>query len=110
LGNWKYDRAKKQIEDRFEEVKTVEVVDYTRDTSLDSIPLNKAYGNGTDAVKNLFSSDRLCAHLNYDLAEISMSADGDSTARRMELEAKSMGTPAIAKSIDKPFRPHTKEL
>jgi class 3 adenylate cyclase len=43
MGNWKHDRAKKQIEARYDEVEKVEVVDYTRDTSLSSIPSNKAY-------------------------------------------------------------------
>ncbi|HEX8164567.1 MAG TPA: adenylate/guanylate cyclase domain-containing protein [Beijerinckiaceae bacterium] len=44
MGNsWKYDRAKEQIDTRIKEVETVEIVDYTRDMSLDSIPRNKAY-------------------------------------------------------------------
>ncbi|MFK4539844.1 class 3 adenylate cyclase [Bradyrhizobium ottawaense] len=44
MGNsWKYDRAKEAIDKRFAEVKTVEIVDYKRDMSLESIPTNKAY-------------------------------------------------------------------
>ncbi|WP_332714050.1 adenylate/guanylate cyclase domain-containing protein [Pelagibacterium mangrovi] len=43
MGNWKYDRAKKAIDKRIEDVSDVVIVDYTRDMSLDSIPTNKAY-------------------------------------------------------------------
>ncbi|MER8530009.1 adenylate/guanylate cyclase domain-containing protein [Mesorhizobium sp. M1272] len=42
-NNWKYQRAKNAIDARFKDVETVTVVDYTRDTSLTSIPTNKAY-------------------------------------------------------------------
>ena len=39
MGNsWKYDRAKDAIDQRIEEVGTVEIVDYKRETSLESIP------------------------------------------------------------------------
>lgn len=41
--SWKEDRAKKRIETRFEEVRTVEIVDYKRDMSLENIPAKKAY-------------------------------------------------------------------
>lgn len=41
--NWNYDRAKKAIDSRLDEVETVEIVEYKRDTSLESIPINKAY-------------------------------------------------------------------
>lgn len=43
MGNWKYDRAKRAIDKRIEDVSDVVIVDYTRDMSLDSIPTNKAY-------------------------------------------------------------------
>jgi len=44
VGNsWKYDRAKEAINNRIEEVKTVDIVDYKRDMSLESIQTNKAY-------------------------------------------------------------------
>ncbi|MBZ9897640.1 hypothetical protein LB545_25300 [Mesorhizobium sp. BR1-1-6] len=42
-NNWKYDRAKDAIDARIKEVESVTVVDYKRDTSLKSIPTNKAY-------------------------------------------------------------------
>lgn len=42
-GSWKYDRAKAAINKRIGEVQTVEIVDYKRDTSLESIPTAKAY-------------------------------------------------------------------
>ena len=42
-SSWKYDRAKEAIDKRIEEVETVEIVDYKRDMSLESIPINKAY-------------------------------------------------------------------
>nr|WP_183897250.1 adenylate/guanylate cyclase domain-containing protein [Rhizobium skierniewicense] len=42
-NTWKHDRAKAAIDARIEDVKTVTVLDYTRDTSLTSIPTNKAY-------------------------------------------------------------------
>jgi class 3 adenylate cyclase len=43
VGNWNYNRAKAQIEARLNQVKIVEICDYTRETSLKSIPSNKAY-------------------------------------------------------------------
>lgn len=44
MGNsWKYDRAKEAIDKRIAEVETVEIVDYKREMSLESIPINKAY-------------------------------------------------------------------
>ncbi|RWM12852.1 MAG: transcriptional regulator [Mesorhizobium sp.] len=42
-NNWKHDRAKDAIDARIKEVESVTVVDYKRDTSLTSIPTNKAY-------------------------------------------------------------------
>ncbi|TGU93161.1 transcriptional regulator [Mesorhizobium sp. M00.F.Ca.ET.151.01.1.1] len=42
-NNWKHDRAKDAIDARIKEVDSVTVVDYKRDTSLASIPTNKAY-------------------------------------------------------------------
>lgn len=42
-NTWKHDRAKVAIDARIKDVETVTVVDYTRDTSLTSIPTNKAY-------------------------------------------------------------------
>ena len=42
-SSWKYERAKNAIDARIKDVETVTVVDYTRDTSLTSIPTNKAY-------------------------------------------------------------------
>ncbi|WP_062220597.1 adenylate/guanylate cyclase domain-containing protein, partial [Aureimonas sp. D3] len=42
-NNWKYDRARKSIDDRISDVETVTIVDYTRETDLTSIPTNKAY-------------------------------------------------------------------
>jgi class 3 adenylate cyclase len=42
-NSWKYDRAKEAIDKRIEDVKNVEIVDYKRDMSLDSIPTSKAY-------------------------------------------------------------------
>lgn len=42
-SSWRYDRAKEAIDQRIKDVKAVDVVDYTRDTSLESIPTNKAY-------------------------------------------------------------------
>ena len=41
--NWKEDRARDHIEKKIEDVETVTVVDYTRDASLENIPVNKAY-------------------------------------------------------------------
>ncbi len=44
MGNsWKHDRAKTAIDARIKDVEHVTVVDYTRTTSLQSIPTNKAY-------------------------------------------------------------------
>ncbi|PVE55382.1 adenylate/guanylate cyclase domain-containing protein [Rhizobium rhizogenes] len=40
---WKYDRAKAAIDARIKDVKDVQVLDYKRDTSLTSIPTNRAY-------------------------------------------------------------------
>jgi class 3 adenylate cyclase len=43
MGSWNFDRAKAQIDARIKDVETVEIVDYTRDMSLNLIPKNKAY-------------------------------------------------------------------
>ena len=40
---WKEDRARDHISKTIKDVETVTVVDYTRDTSLENIPVNKAY-------------------------------------------------------------------
>lgn len=42
-NNWKPNRAKAFIDARIKDVETVNIVDYKRDTSLESIPTNKAY-------------------------------------------------------------------
>jgi class 3 adenylate cyclase len=42
-NSWKHDRAKEQIDLRIKEVEKVEIVDYTRDMNLESIPRNRAY-------------------------------------------------------------------
>ncbi|KAB0682045.1 transcriptional regulator [Aureimonas leprariae] len=42
-NNWKHDRAKAAIDRKLKDVETVEIVDYKRDMSLESIPTNKAY-------------------------------------------------------------------
>jgi class 3 adenylate cyclase len=41
--HWNRDRAAEQIDKRLDEVETVDVVDFKRDMSLESIPTNKAY-------------------------------------------------------------------
>ena len=41
--SWNKDRAKRRIATRFEEVREVYIHDYKRDTSLESIPINRAY-------------------------------------------------------------------
>lgn len=44
MGNsWDYDRAADHIARKLKDVETVEIVDYTRDCSLENIPVNKAY-------------------------------------------------------------------
>ena len=40
---WNYDRAADHIDKKLKDVKTVDIVDYTRDLSLENIPTNKAY-------------------------------------------------------------------
>lgn len=40
---WKEDRAKKRINMRYEEVREVEIFDYKRETSLQDIPVKRAY-------------------------------------------------------------------
>lgn len=40
---WNHDRAQERIAKAIEQVREVEVLDYTRDTSLESIPTNRAY-------------------------------------------------------------------
>ena len=40
---WNRDRTAKRIDDALEAVETVEIVDYTRDASLENIPVNRAY-------------------------------------------------------------------
>lgn len=41
--NWNHDRAADHIDKKLDEVETVEILDYTRDMSLENIPTNKAY-------------------------------------------------------------------
>lgn len=41
--SWSEDRAKKRIATRYEEVREVDIRDYKRDTSLEGIPVNRAY-------------------------------------------------------------------
>ncbi|NOG73613.1 adenylate/guanylate cyclase domain-containing protein [Roseicella sp. DB1501] len=43
VHTWNEARARKRIRARLDEVKTVEIVDWTRDLSLENIPRNKAY-------------------------------------------------------------------
>lgn len=44
MGNsWDYNRAADHIERKLKDVETVEIVDYTRDCSLENIPVSKAY-------------------------------------------------------------------
>jgi hypothetical protein len=40
---WKHDRAADHIQKKIDQVKSVTIVDYKRETSLESIPSNKAY-------------------------------------------------------------------
>lgn len=40
---WNHDRAERHIAAKLKQVETVEVLDYTRDRSLENIPVNKAY-------------------------------------------------------------------
>jgi class 3 adenylate cyclase len=42
-NNWNEERAKERIKTQYEKVKDVTVVDYTKDMSLENIPVNKAY-------------------------------------------------------------------
>src|SRR5260370_40391314 len=41
--NWKHARAAERIEKRLKEVAVAEILDYSRDMSLENIPRNKAY-------------------------------------------------------------------
>ncbi|WP_336977427.1 transcriptional regulator [Altererythrobacter fulvus] len=41
--DWKHDRAADHIEKKIKDVKTVTIVDYRRDVSLENIPANKAF-------------------------------------------------------------------
>jgi hypothetical protein len=43
MGDWNKDRASDHIDRKLKEVETVSIVDYTRDKTLESIPVNKAY-------------------------------------------------------------------
>mgnify|MGYP000996497070 CR=1 FL=1 len=40
---WNKEKAEKRIATRFNEVKTIEIKDYVRDTDLHSLPRSKAY-------------------------------------------------------------------
>lgn len=42
-NSWKADRARERIQTRYEEVRDVTIIDYTKEKSLDNIPVNKAY-------------------------------------------------------------------
>lgn len=41
--NWNYDRASDHIKKKLKDVEKVDIVDYTRERSLENIPTNKAY-------------------------------------------------------------------
>ncbi len=41
--SWKEDRTKKRLATRYEEVREVDIRNYTRDTSLENIAVNRAY-------------------------------------------------------------------
>lgn len=41
--NWNAQRSQARLATRYAEVETVSIVDYTKDTSLENIPVNKAY-------------------------------------------------------------------
>ncbi len=42
-NTWNHDRAAKHIDQKLKDVETVEILDYTRERSLENIPTNKAY-------------------------------------------------------------------
>jgi class 3 adenylate cyclase len=42
-NNWNAKRAKERIEKSYKQVEDVEIIDYTKDMSLENIPVNKAY-------------------------------------------------------------------
>ena len=42
-SNWKAKRARERIESRFKQVESVTILDYTKEMSLENIPVNRAY-------------------------------------------------------------------
>jgi class 3 adenylate cyclase len=67
-----------------------------------------AYNKGTSAVRALFGDTRRISNLTYDLALESLAADGDRTAKAETVAAFSVASPALAKAVQEPFRPHMK--
>ncbi|MEQ1903137.1 MAG: adenylate/guanylate cyclase domain-containing protein [Pirellulaceae bacterium] len=65
-----------------------------------------AYESGNDAVRALFSDERIVANLDYDAAVEGLSNDGDKTARKMLEEAVLYVVPAQAAAIARPVRAH----
>lgn len=58
--DWKKARADERITKRLEEVKDLEVIDYTREKSLDNIPLNRAYRvNGAHLYLDISNIDQM---------------------------------------------------
>ena len=57
---WNYDRASVSIANRIKEVSQVTIVDYVRDTSLESIPRNKGYRvNGVHLYADILNMDEM---------------------------------------------------
>ena len=68
----------------------------------------EGYKSGTEAVRKIFSSKRKSAALTYDLALESLAADQDKTAKAVMKESFALASPALARSVDQPFRPHAR--
>lgn len=59
---WNYDRAADHIDKKIKAVESVEVVDYTRDLSLENIPVNKGYRvDGVHLYADILNLDEMLA-------------------------------------------------
>lgn len=67
MGTWDYQRAKARIEQRLKEVEKVDIVQYTRDMSLENIPKNKAYViEGTHMYLDIYNFDDLLDNTDFE--------------------------------------------
>jgi class 3 adenylate cyclase len=75
-----------------------------RDTAIGQ----KAFNEGSAAIRALFTSDRKIANLDYDAAVEALAAAGDKTAKALQRDALKTLAPAIHVTERRELRPHAR--